>query len=164
MSCYPVLNYIYFGDAGTNFTFVPASLFYMTYQETLDYLYQQLPMFTRVGVSAFKKDLHNTIELCTQLGNPQDQFRSVHIAGTNGKGSTSHMLAAIFQQAGYKTGLYTSPHLLDFRERIRINGEMVPQTFVTEFVEQLKPTIETLEPSFFELTVAMAFQYFALEQ
>ncbi|PWV51833.1 folylpolyglutamate synthase/dihydrofolate synthase family protein [Chitinophaga sp. S165] len=136
----------------------------MTYQETLDYLYQQLPMFTRVGVSAFKKDLHNTIELCNHLGNPQHQFKSVHIAGTNGKGSTSHMLAAIFQQAGYKTGLYTSPHLLDFRERIRINGEMVPQTFVTEFVEQLKPTIETLEPSFFELTVAMAFQYFALEQ
>ncbi len=136
----------------------------MTYQETLDYLYQQLPMFTRVGASAFKKDLHNTIELCNHLGNPQHQFKSIHIAGTNGKGSTSHMLAAIFQQAGYKTGLYTSPHLLDFRERIRINGEMVPQTFVTEFVAQLKPTIETIEPSFFELTVAMAFQYFALEQ
>jgi dihydrofolate synthase/folylpolyglutamate synthase len=164
MSGYTVLNYIYFGDAGTNFTFVPASLFYMNYQETLEYLYQQLPMFTRVGASAFKKDLHNTIELCNQLGNPQHQFKSIHIAGTNGKGSTSHMLAAIFQQAGYKTGLYTSPHLLDFRERIRINGEMVPTTFVTEFVAQIKPTIESLEPSFFELTVAMAFQYFALEQ
>lgn len=121
-------------------------------------------MFTRVGASAFKKDLHNTIELCEQLGNPQHKFKSIHIAGTNGKGSTSHMLAAIFQQAGYKTGLYTSPHLLDFRERIRINGEMVPTSFVVEFVEQMKPTIEILEPSFFELTVAMAFQYFALEQ
>ncbi|MCF6404189.1 bifunctional folylpolyglutamate synthase/dihydrofolate synthase [Chitinophaga filiformis] len=136
----------------------------MNYQETLEYLYQRLPMFTRVGASAFKKDLHNTIELCKQLGDPQHQFKSIHIAGTNGKGSTSHMLAAIFQQAGYKTGLYTSPHLLDFRERIRINGELVPTTFVTEFVKQLKPAIESLEPSFFELTVAMAFQYFALEQ
>jgi dihydrofolate synthase/folylpolyglutamate synthase len=136
----------------------------MNYQETLDYLYQRLPMFTRVGASAFKKDLHNTIELCEQLGNPQHKFKSIHIAGTNGKGSTSHMLAAIFQQAGYKTGLYTSPHLLDFRERIRINGEMVPTAFVTTFVEQMRPSIEHLEPSFFELTVAMAFQYFALEQ
>lgn len=136
----------------------------MNYQETLEYLYSRLPMFTRVGAGAFKKDLHNTIELCKQLGDPQHQFKSIHIAGTNGKGSTSHMLAAIFQQAGYKTGLYTSPHLLDFRERIRINGEMVPTAFVTEFTEQLKPTIESLEPSFFELTVAMAFQYFALEQ
>lgn len=136
----------------------------MTYQETLDYLYQHLPMFTRVGASAFKKDLHNTIELCNQLGNPQDKFSSIHIAGTNGKGSTSHMLAAIFHESGYKTGLYTSPHLLDFRERIRINGEVVPETFVIEFVEQLKPTIERIQPSFFELTVAMAFQYFALEQ
>lgn len=136
----------------------------MNYQETLEYLYKQLPMFTRVGASALKNDLHNTIELCKQLGNPQDKFPSVHIAGTNGKGSTSHMLAAIFQEAGYKTGLYTSPHLLDFRERIRINGEMVPEAFVIEFVDQLKPTIESLQPSFFELTVAMAFQYFALEQ
>jgi dihydrofolate synthase/folylpolyglutamate synthase len=137
---------------------------YMDYQQTLDYLYERLPMFTRVGASAFKKDLYNTIALCDQLGNPQHKFKSIHIAGTNGKGSTSHMLAAIFQQAGYKTGLYTSPHLLDFRERIRINGEMIPTTFVTEFVEQMKPSIETLDPSFFELTVAMAFQYFALEQ
>jgi len=137
---------------------------YMNYQDTLDYLYQRLPMFTRVGASAFKKDLHNTIELCEQLGNPQHKFKSIHIAGTNGKGSTSHMLAAIFQQAGYKTGLYTSPHLLDFRERIRINGELASTSFVVEFVEQMKPAIEALEPSFFELTVAMAFQYFALEQ
>jgi dihydrofolate synthase/folylpolyglutamate synthase len=121
-------------------------------------------MFTRVGASAFRKDLHNTIELCEQLGNPQHKFKSIHIAGTNGKGSTSHMIAAIFQQAGYKTGLYTSPHLKDFRERIRINGEMIPTAFVTEFVEQMQPSIEELDPSFFELTVAMAFQYFALEQ
>ena len=136
----------------------------MDYQQTLDYLYERLPMFTRVGATAFRKDLHNTIELCKQLGNPQHKFKSIHIAGTNGKGSTSHMLAAIFQQAGYKTGLYTSPHLKDFRERIRINGEMVPTAFVTEFVEQMQPSIEALDPSFFELTVAMAFQYFALEQ
>ncbi|MVT08705.1 bifunctional folylpolyglutamate synthase/dihydrofolate synthase [Chitinophaga tropicalis] len=136
----------------------------MNYQQTLDYLYEHLPMFTRVGASAFRKDLHNTLELCNQLGNPQQQFKSIHIAGTNGKGSTSHMLAAIFQQAGYKTGLYTSPHLKDFRERIRINGEMVPESFVIEFTEQLKPSIESIGPSFFELTVAMAFQYFALEQ
>ncbi|MBW8687691.1 bifunctional folylpolyglutamate synthase/dihydrofolate synthase [Chitinophaga rhizophila] len=136
----------------------------MNYQETVDYLYQQLPMFTRVGASALKKDLHNTLELCKQLGDPQHKFKSIHVAGTNGKGSTSHMLAAIFQQAGYKTGLYTSPHLLDFRERIRINGEMISKEFVVAFIEQMKPTIESLEPSFFELTVAMAYQYFVLEQ
>lgn len=150
--------------SGTNLVFVPAYQIYMNYQETVDYLYQQLPMFTRVGASAFKKDLHNTIELCKQLGDPQHKFKSIHVAGTNGKGSTSHMLAAVFQQAGYKTGLYTSPHLLDFRERIRINGEMISKEFVVEFVEQMQPAIESLEPSFFEMTVAMAFQYFALEQ
>lgn len=136
----------------------------MNYQQTLDYLYERLPMFTRVGASAFRKDLHNTIALCEQLGNPQRLFKTVHVAGTNGKGSTSHMLAAVFQQAGYKTGLYTSPHLKDFRERIRINGEMIDQEFVVEFVQQVQPSIEQLDPSFFELTVAMAFQYFALEQ
>jgi len=136
----------------------------MNYQQTLDYLYERLPMFTRVGASAFRKDLHNTIALCEQLGNPQRLFKTVHVAGTNGKGSTSHMLAAVFQQAGYKTGLYTSPHLKDFRERIRINGEMIDQEFIVEFVQQVKPSIEQLDPSFFELTVAMAFQYFALEQ
>lgn len=136
----------------------------MNYQQTLDYLYERLPMFTRVGASAYRTDLHNTIALCGQLGNPQHKFKSIHIAGTNGKGSTSHMLAAVFQQAGYKTGLYTSPHLKDFRERIRINGEMIDQEFVVEFVEQIQPSIEQLDPSFFELTVAMAFQYFALEQ
>jgi len=136
----------------------------MNYQQTVDYLYQHLPMFTRVGAVALKHDLYNTLELCKLLDNPQDKFKSVHIAGTNGKGSTSHMLAAVLQQAGYKTGLYTSPHLKDFRERIRVNGQMVSESFVVEFVEQMKNAVSNLEPSFFELTVAMAFHYFALEQ
>ncbi len=133
----------------------------MTYQETLDYLYSQLPMFSRIGAAAYKKDLHNTIELCNAIDNPQTKFKSIHIAGTNGKGSTSHMLAAMLQQAGYKTGLYTSPHLKDFRERIKINGEMIDQDFIVSFVERMKAITETIEPSFFELTVAMAFEYFA---
>jgi dihydrofolate synthase/folylpolyglutamate synthase len=136
----------------------------MNYQQTVDYLYQHLPMFTRVGAAALKNDLHNTLELCTLLDNPQHKFKSIHIAGTNGKGSTSHMLAAVLQQAGYKTGLYTSPHLKDFRERIRVNGAMVPESFVVEFVEQMQTAINSIAPSFFELTVAMAFHYFALEQ
>ena len=95
----------------------------MTYQQTIDYLYAQLPMYSRIGAAAYKEDLHNTIALCNAIDNPQTKFKSIHIAGTNGKGSTSHMLAAMLQQAGYKTGLYTSPHLKDFRERIKINGE-----------------------------------------
>jgi dihydrofolate synthase / folylpolyglutamate synthase len=136
----------------------------MTYKETLAYLYEQLPMFTRIGAAAYKKDLHNTIELCESLGNPQHQFKSVHIAGTNGKGSTSHMLAAILHQSGYKTGLYTSPHIKDFGERIRINGQMIDESFVVEFVERTKPLYEKIQPSFFELTVAMAFDYFAREK
>ncbi|MEJ2879716.1 bifunctional folylpolyglutamate synthase/dihydrofolate synthase [Pedobacter sp. GR22-6] len=136
----------------------------MNYTETLEYLYGKLPMFTRVGASAFKKDLHNTIAMCENLGNPQDQFKSIHVGGTNGKGSTSHMLAAILQQAGYKTGLYTSPHLKDFRERIRINGQMVSEDFVTDFVATQKDLIESISPSFFEVTVAMAFSYFAREK
>lgn len=121
-------------------------------------------MFTRVGAVALKKDLHNTLAMCVALGNPQHQFKSVHVGGTNGKGSTSHMLAAILQQAGYKTGLYTSPHLKDFRERIRINGKMVPKAFVTDFVKTQNQLIEQIEPSFFEVTVAMAFAYFAQEK
>ncbi|MDF3078709.1 MAG: FolC bifunctional protein [Sphingobacteriaceae bacterium] len=136
----------------------------MDYNQTLDYLYSRLPMFNRVGASAYKKDLHNTIELCKRLGNPENRFKSIHVAGTNGKGSTSHMLAAILQTAGYKTGLYTSPHLLDFRERIRINGEMIPENYVVDFVGAQQESIEEIEPSFFEATVAMAFQYFADEQ
>eukprot|EP01133_Synstelium_polycarpum_P013913 gene13913-16414_t len=132
----------------------------MTYSETLDYLYSKLPMFTRIGAVAFKKDLHNTVAMCQALGNPQQKFKTIHVGGTNGKGSTSHMLAAILQKAGYKTGLYTSPHLKDFRERIRVNGKMVSKSFVTHFVSEQRALIESLEPSFFEVTVAMAFSYF----
>lgn len=135
----------------------------MNYKETIDYLYSRLPMFTRVGAVALKKDLHNTIVMCQNLDNPQSKFKSIHVGGTNGKGSTSHMLAAIFQQAGYKTGLYTSPHLKDFRERIRINGTMVSEDFVTDFINEQQSVIEKINPSFFEVTVAMAFSYFATQ-
>ena len=136
----------------------------MDYQETLQYLYTQLPMFTRIGASAFKKDLTNTLALCELLGNPQHKFKSVHVGGTNGKGSTSHMLAAILQVAGYKTGLYTSPHLKDFRERIRINGQMISEQTVIDFVAAHQQNFATIEPSFFEMTVALAFDIFAKEQ
>ncbi len=135
-----------------------------TYQQTLDYLYERLPMFSRLGKAALKPDLTNTIKLCAALGNPHTKFKSVHIAGTNGKGSTSHGLAAVFQQAGYKTGLYTSPHLVDFRERIRVNGEQVSKKWVVDFVEKNKALIEEIQPSFFEITVAMAFTAFADQQ
>src|SRR2546421_6771195 len=128
----------------------------MTYQQTIDYLFSTLPMFSRIGMAAYKTDLTNTIHLCNFLDNPQAGFRSVHIAGTNGKGSTSHMLAAILKTAGYKTGLYTSPHLKDFRERIRINGKMIAEEKVTAFVEQYKNKFEKIKPSFFEWTVALA--------
>ena len=136
----------------------------MNYQETIDYLYARLPMFSRIGEAAIKKDLTNTIALCSALGDPHKEFKTIHIAGTNGKGSTSHMLASILQEAGYKTGLYTSPHLIDFRERIRINGEMIPQSYVTDFTEKAMPLIAQIEPSFFELTVAMAFCFFNEEK
>ena len=136
----------------------------MTYQQTIDYLYTQLPMYSRIGAAAYKEDLHNTIALCNAIDNPQTKFKSIHIAGTNGKGSTSHMLAAMLQQAGYKTGLYTSPHLKDFRERIKINGEMIHKDFVINFVERTKTISEEIKPSFFELTVAMAFDYFEKEK
>ncbi len=135
-----------------------------TYQEIIEYLYSQLPMFQRVGDSAFRKDLTNTIKLCKALNFPQHQFKSIHVAGTNGKGSSSHMLAAVLQYAGYKTGLYTSPHLKNFSERIRINGEPVEPQFVVDFVKKIRPHIEKLAPSFFEITVAMAFDYFAHHQ
>jgi dihydrofolate synthase/folylpolyglutamate synthase len=118
-------------------------------------------MFSRIGAAAIKKDLTNTLELCARLGNPQQQFKSIHIAGTNGKGSTSHMLAAVLQTAGYTTGLYTSPHLHDFRERIRVNGNWAEEDFVVGFVEKVTPWLDEIEPSFFEITVAMAFSYFA---
>jgi len=133
----------------------------MTYQQTIAYLFKMLPMFSRMGSVAFKKDLTNTLALCEALDNPHTKFKSIHIGGTNGKGSVSHMLAAMLQTAGYKTGLYTSPHLYDFRERIKINGEMVSEDFVIRFVERMQPLIEQIQPSFFELTVAMAFDYFA---
>lgn len=135
-----------------------------TYQQALTYLYQNLPMFQRVGAIAYKADLSNTLALCEALGNPQKTFKSIHIAGTNGKGSTSHMLASVLQSAGYKTGLYTSPHLKEFTERIRVNGNEITQSFVVDFVNRIKPQIDIIQPSFFEITVAMAFDYFRDQQ
>ncbi|MBE2289920.1 MAG: bifunctional folylpolyglutamate synthase/dihydrofolate synthase [Chitinophagaceae bacterium] len=132
-----------------------------TYQQTLEYLYERLPMFSRIGKAALKPDLSNTLKLCAALSDPQNKFRSVHVAGTNGKGSVSHGVAAALQYAGHKTGLYTSPHLVDFRERIRINGVPVEEQWVISFVERMRNTIEEVQPSFFEITVAMAFDYFA---
>lgn len=136
----------------------------MNYQQTLEYLFTRLPMFSRIGAAAFKKDLTNTIALCEALGNPQQRFKSIHIAGTNGKGSTSHMLAAVLQTAGYKTGLYTSPHLKDFRERIKVDGRFCEEQFIIDFTRRIQPLIDELEPSFFEITVAMAFEWFAQQQ
>lgn len=136
----------------------------MNYAETIDFLYSRLPVFSKQGASALKKDLHNIIALEKANGNPHTKFKSIHIAGTNGKGSTSHMLAAILQKAGYKTGLYTSPHLKDFRERIRINGQMIPEKRVIGLTRDYIPLMDAIEPSFFEITVAMAFQWFAEEQ
>ncbi|CAN5303046.1 folylpolyglutamate synthase/dihydrofolate synthase family protein [soil metagenome] len=133
----------------------------MTYEQTLHYLYNKLPLYSKVGRRAYKADLKNTIALCKFLGNPERKLKCVHIAGTNGKGSTSHMLAAIYQQAGYKTGLYTSPHLWDFRERIKVNGEMISESFVINFVEEIREFSEEINPSFFELTFAMALAFFA---
>jgi dihydrofolate synthase / folylpolyglutamate synthase len=135
----------------------------MTYQEVLDYLYQQLPMFQRIGNTAFKKSLDNIITLCDALGNPQHNYKTVHVAGTNGKGSSSHMLAAVLQEAGYKTGLYTSPHLKSFTERVRVNGAELSQQYLIDFVENYKSLFEEVQPSFFEMTVALAFKYFADE-
>lgn len=135
----------------------------MQYAEAIDYLYSRLPVFHRIGAKAIKPGLGNTLLLCEALGNPQNQFTSIHVAGTNGKGSTSHMLASIYQSAGYRVGLYTSPHLRSFTERIRINGQPIPEEEVARFVEQQQESIERIEPSFFEVTVAMAFDYFARE-
>ena len=135
----------------------------MDYPQTIDYLFHRLPMFGKLGADAYKKDITNIVALSKEIGNPHLQFRSIHVAGTNGKGSTSHMLAAILQTAGYKTGLYTSPHLHDFRERIRINGEMIPEDVVVAFTKKIQPAIDIIEPSFFEITVAMAFSWFAEE-
>ncbi|HRN56894.1 MAG TPA: folylpolyglutamate synthase/dihydrofolate synthase family protein [Agriterribacter sp.] len=136
----------------------------MNYKATVNFLYTALPMFSRIGAAAFKKDLTNTFALCKELGDPQNNFKSIHVAGTNGKGSVSHMLAAVLQTAGYTTGLYTSPHLKDFRERIKVNGVMVDEDFVVSFTQKVKPLIEAIGPSFFEITVAMAFTYFADKQ
>lgn len=135
----------------------------MTYEETLDYLFSQLPIFQRVGKAAYKADLSNTHALCALLDNPENSFPAVHIAGTNGKGSVSHMIASVLQEAGYKTGLYTSPHLKDFRERIRINGEMIPEADVIAFVERYREGFEPIKASFFEITVGMAFHHFREE-
>ncbi|MCX8470760.1 MAG: bifunctional folylpolyglutamate synthase/dihydrofolate synthase [Chitinophagaceae bacterium] len=121
-------------------------------------------MFTRIGAAAYKADLINTIILCAALDNPQNKFKSIHVAGTNGKGSTSHMLASVLQEAGYKVGLYTSPHIKDFRERIKINGQKIEEQFVVHFTENIKTKITEIQPSFFEITVAMAFAYFAKQQ
>jgi dihydrofolate synthase/folylpolyglutamate synthase len=133
----------------------------MTYQETLDYLYQQLPMFQRVGAAGFKKGLDNTLALAEAMGHPERRFRSVHVAGTNGKGSSSHLTAAVLQAAGYKVGLYTSPHLREFTERIRLNGQELTPEYLVAWVEKWRPLFEQVQPSFFEMCVALAFTYFA---
>ena len=136
----------------------------MTYQQTIDYLYASQPAFHQVGAAAYKPGLDNTYALMAHLGNPHTQLRAVHIAGTNGKGSTSHLIAAALQAEGYKVGLFTSPHLVDFRERIRINGQMIPQEIVVHWVTQHRAFLDELKPSFFETTMALAFWYFAQQQ
>ncbi|MFD2035905.1 bifunctional folylpolyglutamate synthase/dihydrofolate synthase [Belliella marina] len=136
----------------------------MNYTQTLDYMFNALPMFQRIGSAAFKKDLGNTISLCRHLGNPERQFKSIHVAGTNGKGSTSHALCSVLMEAGYKVGLYTSPHLKSFTERIKINGQDISAAAVVDFVGTHKAYIDELKPSFFEMTVGMAFWYFAKEE
>lgn len=136
----------------------------MTYKETTDWMFSQLPMFQMQGASAYKKDLTNTHLLVEHLQHPETKFKSIHVAGTNGKGSTSSMIASILQEAGYKVGLYTSPHLKDFRERIRINGEMISEDFVVDFISENKSFFEANQLSFFEMTVGLAFNYFTKEQ
>ena len=135
----------------------------MNYNETIKYLYDHLPAFHRIGKAAYKNDLENTIALDDYFGHPHKKFRCIHIGGTNGKGSVSHMLASVLMEAGYRTALYTSPHLKDFRERIRVNGKMIPKRSVTRFVKKHEAFINSLNPSFFEMTVAMAFDHFAEE-
>ena len=136
----------------------------MTYLETVNWMFSQLPMYQKQGQTAFKKDLTNTINLAKHLKNPQHKFKSIHVAGTNGKGSSSHMLASILQEAGYKVGLYTSPHLKDFRERIKINGKVVSKPFVIGFIKRNKTFLDANKLSFFEMTVGMAFDYFAKQK
>ncbi|MBP3764083.1 MAG: bifunctional folylpolyglutamate synthase/dihydrofolate synthase [Bacteroidales bacterium] len=136
----------------------------MTYQETLDYMYAQLPMYHRIGAAAYKADLQPTLDMMQALGHPERTFCSIHVSGTNGKGSVSHFLASILQEAGYKVGLYTSPHLVDFRERIRIDGQMIPQGEVVDFMEKHRAMMERIGLSFFEMTVGLAFDYFSRQQ
>jgi dihydrofolate synthase/folylpolyglutamate synthase len=136
----------------------------MNYTQTLEYLYSRLPMFHRIGSAAYKANLDNTWALMKHLNHPETKFKSIHVAGTNGKGSSSHMLASVLQEAGYKVGLYTSPHLKDFRERIKINGALIPEEYIVRFVEEHKTVFEKIEPSFFEWTVALAFNYFTDEK
>ena len=133
----------------------------MNYSQTMEFLYSQLPAYHRIGKAAYKNDLHNSLAFDDYLGRPHSRYRTIHVAGTNGKGSVSHMIASVLMEAGFKTGLYTSPHLKDFRERIKVNGKMIPKRAVTGFVERHSAFIRSLEPSFFEMTVAMAFDYFS---
>jgi len=136
----------------------------MDYQQTLDFLFRQLPMFQRIGAAAYKANLDNTIALCEATGNPHLHLKTIHVAGTNGKGSVSHMLASVFQESGLKTALFTSPHLRDFRERMKINGQMIPEKAVVDFVAHFRSDIDCIKPSFFELTFCMAAWWFAAEQ
>jgi dihydrofolate synthase/folylpolyglutamate synthase len=136
----------------------------MTYQQTLDWLFAQLPMYQRTGGANYKIDLEKTHLLMDLLGNPENGFKSIHVAGTNGKGSVSHLLASVLQESGLKVGLYTSPHLIDFRERIKINGVMIPEAAVISFVDEHKENFTRLQLSFFEMTVGLAFNYFEKEQ
>ncbi|GHV63858.1 tetrahydrofolate synthase [Bacteroidia bacterium] len=136
----------------------------MNYEETLEWMFAQLPMYQREGQSAYKANLDNTLKLDAHFSHPHTSFMTVHVAGTNGKGSTSHILASVLQEAGYKTGLYTSPHLKDFRERIKVNGEMISKEYVTAFINENKTFFSELQPSFFEMTVCMAFHYFRAQQ
>lgn len=161
-ACHPINPY--FIRDSESLLYIWSNFFPVTYDQAVNYLFTKLPMFSHIGAAAYKKDLDNINRLCEFLGHPQKNFRSIHVGGTNGKGSTSHMLAAILQTAGYKTGLYTSPHLRDFRERFRVDGAMVPKEFVTEFTERIQPVINEINPSFFEITVALAFDFFAKEK
>jgi dihydrofolate synthase/folylpolyglutamate synthase len=133
----------------------------MNYYQTLEFLYSQLPAYHRIGKAAYKSDLNNSIAIDNYLGHPHSGYNTIHVAGTNGKGSVSHMIASVLMEAGFKTGLYTSPHLLDYRERIKVNGQMIPKKSVTQFVKRISSLIDKIKPSFFEMSVAMAFEYFA---
>ena len=136
----------------------------MNYQQAVNWLYNATPMFQQIGSSAYKEGLENSLKLDERFNYPHRNYKTIHVAGTNGKGSTSHLLASVLQHAGYKTGLYTSPHLIDFRERIRINGQCIPEDFVTQFVEKNRIFFESIQPSFFEVTTSLAFLYFATQQ